>query len=315
MAEPIFNQPHFQDEDKAREHLEKLRWADGVVCPHCGSVSAHYKLEGNAHRKGLYKCADCREQFTVTVGTVFERSKIKLHIWLQAVHLMCASKKGVSAKQMERMFGVTYKTAWFMSHRIREAMNVKADTPLGSAGGAVEADETYWGNAEKKSKTARGWAHKMKVVSLVERDGEKRSFHVANVTAKNVAPILRGQVAQKARLMTDESKVYTKIGQEFAEHGIVTHSAGEYVRDDITTNTVESSFAILKRALYGTFHHVSEKHLQRYATERDFVWNTRSKLGYSDVDRTEVALKSIGGKRLMYQRTSCLVPAFDGSDS
>jgi len=204
MAVPIFNQPHFQDEDKARERLEALRWADGVVCPHCGSIGTHYKLEGKSHRKGLYKCADCREQFTVTVGTVFERSKIKLHIWLQAVHLMCASKKGVSAKQMERMLGVTYKTAWFMCHRIREAMNVKADTPLGSTGGAVEADETYWGNVEKKSKTARGYAHKMKVVSLIERDGEKRSFHVANVTAKTATPILREQVAQKARLMTDE---------------------------------------------------------------------------------------------------------------
>ncbi|MCL2829620.1 MAG: IS1595 family transposase [Betaproteobacteria bacterium] len=304
MAEPILNQPHFQDEDKAREYLENLRWANGVICPHCGSTGAHYRLEGESHRKGLYKCTDCRDQFTVTVGTVFERSKIKLHIWLQAVHLMCASKKGISAKQMERMLGVTYKTAWFMAHRIRESMDIEVDGPLGSTGGAVEADETFWGNAKKKPKSARGYDHKMKVVSLVERDGKKRSFHVANVTAKTVTPILREQIAQKARLMTDESSVYTKVGKEFAQHGVVNHSSGEYAKGDITTNTVESSFAILKRGLYGTFHHVSEKHLQRYATEFDFRWNTREKLGFSDVQRMAEALKNISGKRLTYRRTN-----------
>ena len=183
MAEAILNRPHFQDADKAREYLEALRWPNGVVCPHCGSVGSHYKLQGKATRPGVYKCADCSAQFTVTVGTVFERSKIALNVWLQAVHMMCASKKGVSAKQLERMLGVTYKTAWFMAHRIREAMTTTPGGMLGGGSGVVEVDETYWGNKNKKYFGARGYDHKMKMVSLVERDGEKRTFHVANVTA------------------------------------------------------------------------------------------------------------------------------------
>jgi transposase-like protein len=303
MAEAILNQPHFQDETKAREWLEAIRWPNGPVCPHCGSVSQeHYALKGAAHRPGLWKCRDCREQFSVTVGTVFERSKIKLNVWLQAMHLMCSSKKGISSKQLERMLGVTYQTAWFMSHRIREAMKQEFNGPLGSNGGSVEVDETYWGNVGKQKPGARGFAHKMKVVSLVERDGEKRSFHVANVTAKTVTPILKAQVSKKARLMTDETKIYDKGGKELASHEKVTHSAGEYARGDVSTNTAESSFAILKRGLYGTFHHVSEAHLQRYATEFDFKWNTREKLGFTDTDRTIAALKGIEGKRLTYRR-------------
>jgi transposase-like protein len=302
MANALFTEPRFTDDEAAREHLESIRWPNGPVCPHCGGTERNSKLQGTSHRPGLYFCGDCREQFTVTVGTVFERSKVPLHKWVLATHLLCASKKGMSAKQIERMLGVTYKTAWFMCHRIREAMIGKQDSPLGSDGGPVEVDETYWGNSVTKPNGARGYAHKMKIVSLVERNGEKRSFHLANVTAKTVTPILKAQVAAKARLMTDESSVYTKIGREFAEHGVVTHSAGEYARGDITTNTIESSFAILKRGLYGTFHHVSEKHLQRYATEFDFRWNTRQKLGFSDIDRAELALKGIEGKRLTYKR-------------
>lgn len=217
MAEAILNQPHFKDEFKARKWLESLRWPDGAICPHCGSVSKdHYRLEGTAHRPGLWKCRDCREQFSVTVGTVFERSKIKLNVWLQAMHLMCASKKGVSSKQLERLLGVTYQTAWFMSHRLREAMNTGFTGPFGSQGRPVEVDETYWGNVGKQAKGARGWAHKMKVVSLVERNGEKRSFHVANVTAATVAPILKAQVSKRARLMTDEARVYKKAGKYVA---------------------------------------------------------------------------------------------------
>ncbi len=302
MAEAILNQPQFQDAEKAREYLEALRWPHGATCPHCGAVGGHYRLEGKATRPGVHKCADCREQFTVTVGTLFEDSKVGLHKWLQAAYLMSASKKGVSSKQLERMLGVSYKTAWFMSHRIREAMDGDGGGLLGGNGGAVEVDETYWGNVGKQRSGARGYAHKMKVVSLVERDGKKRSFHVANVTAATVRPILKAQISEKARLMTDEAGVYMKVGKEFAEHGIVTHSDGEYARGDITTNTVESSFAILKRGLYGTFHHVSEKHLQRYANEFDFRWNTRAKLGYSDMQRADAALKAIGGKRLTYRR-------------
>ena len=190
MAEAILNQPQFQDADKAREYLEALRWANGVTCPHCGSLGAHYKLQGKATRPGVYKCVDCSDQFTVTVGTVFERSKIALNIWLQAVHLMCSSKKGISAKQLERMLGVTYKTAWFMAHRIREAMKSSPDGLMGGNGGTVEVDETYWGNTHqskigKLTGTPQGGHYKEKIVSLVERNGKVRSFHMETVTAKS----------------------------------------------------------------------------------------------------------------------------------
>jgi transposase-like protein len=309
MAEAILNQPQFQDADKAREYLEALRWPNGPVCPHCGSVSSkHLALKGASYRPGLFKCADCYEQFTVTVGTVFERSKIALNVWLQAVHLMSASKKGISAKQLERMLGVTYKTAWFMAHRIREAMKSEPSKMLGGSGssGIVEADETYWGNTleEDGTRTPKnvGGHHKMKIVSLVERDGEKRSFHVANVTHKTVNAILTSQVAQAARLMTDEAKIYKATGKTFASHESVSHAKKEYARGDVTTNTVESSFAILKRGLHGTFHSVSEKHLQRYCNEFDFRWNTRMSQGYSDTDRANMTLQGIAGKRLTYRR-------------
>jgi len=296
----IFNLPHFQDAEKAREYLEALRWANGVVCPHCGSIGAHYKLQGKSTRPGVYKCVDCSDQFTVTVGTVFERSKIALNIWLQAVHLMSASKKGISAKQIERMLGVSYKTAWFMSHRIREAMTIAPTDKMGGPGTIVEADETYWGNLYK---ARAGFGHKMKVVSLVEREsGQKRSFHVANVTAETVRATLQSQVHPETHLMTDESGVYKKIGREFAAHSTVNHGKKEYARGNVTSNTVESSFAILKRGLNGTFHSVSERHLQRYATEFDFRWNFRSANGFNDVERTDAALKAIGGKRLTYRR-------------
>jgi len=300
MAESIFNQPHFQDPEAAREYLESIRWANGVICPHCGVVDRFYKLTGDAHRSGLYKCQDCREQFSVTVGTVFESSKIKLHVWLHAVHLMSASKKGISAKQLERMLGVSYKTAWFMAHRIRAAMDIAPEGQLGSDGGPVEVDETFWGNKGKQAPGARSYHHTMKIVSLVERDGQKRSFHVPNVTPKTLRPILNAQIAKQARLMTDEAGVYKKIGRDFASHETVNHSADEFSRGDVTTNTVESSFSLLKRGLIGTFHSVSEQHLQRYATEFDYRWNTRAKLGFDDVARTRIVLKNIGGKRLTY---------------
>lgn len=311
MATPILSQPHFQDADKAREYLEALRWPDGPVCPHCGSVRAPLTLTGNKnYRPGLYKCKDCYEQFSVTVGTVFERSKIGLHVWLQAVHKMCASKKGISAKQMERELCVTYKTAWFMCHRIREAMTGDNARLLGGPGssGVVEADETFWGTAtnDKGDKlTGRGgFRHKMMVVSLVERDGEKRSFHVANVNGANIAPILKSQIARSARLMTDEARWYKPVGKDFASHESVRHGAKEYARGDVTSNTVESSFSLLKRGLVGTFHSVSEKHLQRYCNEFDFRWNTRISQGVDDVMRADAALLGIAGKRLTYRRTS-----------
>ena len=301
MAEAVHTEARFNDDVAAREHLEAMRWPNGPVCPHCGGIERNSLLNGASHRVGLYFCGDCREQFTVTVGTVFERSKVALHKWVYATHLMCASKKGISAKQLERMLGVTYKTAWFMAHRIREAMNIEPKGQLGGNGSPVEVDETYWGNAGKHQPGARGWHHKMKVVTLVERNGEKRSYHLANVNHKTLGPIMKGQIAAKARLMTDQAGVYEKVGKDFASHEIVNHTKKEYARGDVTTNTVESSFAILKRGLYGTFHSVSEQHLQRYATEFDFRWNTRQALGYNDADRAAAALKGISGKRLTYR--------------
>ncbi|MGL4229959.1 MAG: IS1595 family transposase [Casimicrobium sp.] len=304
MGEAIFNQPHFHDEDKAREYLEALRWPNGIVCPHCGLVDRAYALKGEKHRTGLYKCGDCRKQFTVTVGTVFERSKIKLNVWLQAVHLMCASKKGISSKQLERMMGVTYKTAWFMSHRIREAMTDKPEGLLGAGGKVVEADETYWGNS-KRSKIGRkykgrGGDHKEKIVALVERNGDVRSFHVKAVNGATLRTILKEHVAVEANLMTDELPAYKAIGKEFASHEAVKHSAKEYARGNAHTNTIEGYFSILKRGLIGTFHHVGRQHLKRYVKEFDFRYNARKT---SDTERTALALQGIGGKRLLYRHT------------
>lgn len=302
MDAALHTLPRHTNDDAARAHLESIRWPQGSVCPHCGGVDRQSKLEGKSHRPGLYFCGHCRSQYTVTVGTVFERSKVALHKWVYATHLMCASKKGISAKQLERMLGVTYKTAWFMAHRIREAMNIEPEGTLGGGSAPVEVDETYWGNTGKQKPGARGGDHKMKIVSLVERDGQKRSFHVPDVTAKTVTGIMKEQVAKQARVMTDESSIYKKVGREFSSHETVNHSKGEYSRGAVTTNTVESSFALLKRGLHGTFHAVSEQHLQRYATEFDFRWNTRQKLGFNDMDRANVALKNIAGKRLTYRQ-------------
>jgi transposase-like protein len=294
------NQPHFQDAEKAREYLETVRWPHGPVCPHCGTIGAHYALKGKTTRPGLWKCKDCREQFSVTVGTVFERSKIKLNVWLQAVYLLCSSKKGMSSHQLHRILGVTYKTAWFMTHRIREAMaNGTFSGPLGSGGGTVEVDETYWGNKSADKMAKAGFGHKMKIVSLVERGGEVRSFHVTNVTGKTLRPILNAQISKDATLMTDEAKVYHQFGRVFADHQTVNHGINEYVRGDAYTNTVEGYFSILKRGLIGTYHHVSEDHLKRYVGEFDFRYNNRK---VSDQERTLNALRGIGGKRLTYRR-------------
>lgn len=295
------NAPHFQDADKARQYLEAVRWPSGPVCPHCGSAEGHYQLQGKAHRPGLWKCKDCREQFSVTVGTVFERSKIALNVWLQAVYLLCSSKKGISAKQLERTLGVTYKTAWFMAHRIREAMTTNPTGLLGGGGGTVEADETYWGKKPGTVKR-RGYAHKNPVVSLVERGGKVRSFHVANVKASTIKEILVSNMDKSANLMTDEASAYTIVGREFASHGVVNHGSKEYSRGNNHTNTIEGYFSIFKRGMVGTYHKCGEQHLQRYANEFDFRYNHREKLGFDDIQRTEAALKGIEGKRLTYRR-------------
>jgi transposase-like protein len=312
------NKPHFQSADKARQHLEAIRWPDGPVCPHCGSVSKdHYKLEGEAHRPGLYKCKDCREQFTVTVGTVFERSKIPLHQWMQAVYLICSNKKGCSSHQLQRTLDVQYKTAWFMSHRIREAMKQPGGI-MGGGGRTVEADETYVGGKEKnKHRSKRDKSHiggvgKQMVFSLVERGGKVRSLHLPSVSADNLRPILNAQMdAAKTKLMTDGEGQYRILAPMFASHEAVNHSIGEYVRGDAHTNTVEGYFSIFKRGIIGTFHHVSPQHLQRYATEFDFRYNHREtkvkiagkweKRGFTDTERATMLLKGVGGKRLTYR--------------
>lgn len=300
MAKTELTEARFTNEKAARKHLETIRWPNGPVCPHCGGVERNSELKGDSHRDGLYFCGDCRTQFTVTVGTVFEKSKIPLHKWVLATHLICASKKGMSSKQIERMLGVTYKTAWFMTHRIREAMNTNPTGLLGSGGGTVEADETYWGNKKAYGKGPRGWHHKMKIVSLVERDGEVRSFHVSRVNSKTLKPILQAQVAKDAHVVTDDAVVYRSVAKGFASHTAVNHSIGEYVRiDGKSTNTVEGFFSLLKRGLIGTFHHVGEQHLQRYVKEFDFRWNTRK---ITDAERAQIALKGISNKRLTYRR-------------
>jgi transposase-like protein len=305
MAHSILNQPHFKDADRAREYLQRVRWPKGPVCPHCGVVGDHYALDGTTTRPGLYKCADCREQFTVTVGTVFERSKIGLHIWLQAVYLLCSSKKGISSHQLHRTLGVTYKTAWFMTHRIREAMSGGQSGLLGGGGGTVEADETFWGNNKPiKGGAGRGYAHKMKVFALVERKGAVRSFHVTDIKATTLNAILREHVSTDANLMTDEAAMYTTVGRAFASHGVVKHGQSEYVRGTAHTNTVEGYFSLLKRGLVGTYHKCGEQHLHRYANEFSFRYNNRAKLGVNDIMRTDEALRRIAGKRLTYQRIS-----------
>ena len=295
LTNPIYTSP-----DKARIHLESIRWPHGPVCPHCGSVSRdHYELKGKTTRPGLYKCKDCLEPFTVTVGTVFERSKIPLNKWVLAAHLMASSKKGFSSHQMHRTLGVTYKTAWFMEHRLREAMKGAVSGLLGGGGGTVEGDETFVGNKRGK-KRSRGYAHKNAVFSLVERDGGARSFHVPNVSAKTLKPIIQAHMARDAHFMTDDAGQYRILGPIYASHETVAHSQGEYVRENIHTNTVEGFFSIFKRGVMGTFHHLSEKHLQRYMHEFDFRYNTRAALGVDDGQRAELILKGIGGKRLTY---------------
>jgi transposase-like protein len=293
----------FTNADAARRHLEALQWPDGPVCPHCGVLDRASAVKGG--RDGLWFCNGCRKQYTVTVGTVFERSKIPLHTWLYANHLLCSSKKGISAHQMHRMLGVTYKTAWFMCHRIREAMAPAAKPgPMGGEGKIVEIDETYTGRRTWKKVPKHGRQHKHMVVSLVERGGEVRSFHLPGaINKKKVRNVLFTNVDRKTDIVSDEHSAYPGPAANFIQHSSVNHSKGEYVREDIHTNTIEGVFSIFKRGMIGTYQHCGEQHLQRYLNEFDFRYSNRVKLGIDDACRADLALKGIAGKRLTYRRT------------
>lgn len=299
--------PIFHDDNAAREHLEKLLWPHGPSCPRCGVMGDRItKLQGKSTRPGVYNCKDCRKPFSVTVGTVMERSHIPLSKWVFAAQLMASSKKGFSAHELHRLLGTNYETAWFLFHRLREAATNPNRGPVGGENKVVEADETYVGGKEtnkhksKRTPGMQGGKGKMPVVALVERDGETRSFHVANVTASTLRPVLAKYASAKSYLMTDDSKVYTKPGDHFSGHGTVNHSLEEYVAlgGFHHTNTVESHFALFKRGIYGTFHKVSEAHLHRYLAEFDFRANTRK---LSDAERASALLANAKGKRLLYE--------------
>jgi len=310
----------YTDAEKAREHLEAIHWPNGPICPHCGNSdqTAITKLAGKSTRPGVYKCNACRDPFTVTVGTVFERSKIGLNKWVLATHLMAASKKGISAHQLHRMLGVTYKTAWFMAHRIREAMkeDVQSSGPLGGEGKTIEADETYIGKRDtpyvSPSRKGRpflksgrsGGAQKRTVVSLVERGGKVRSFHIEHATKDTVREILVRNADRKSTLYTDESRLYTVTGKEFEAHETVNHYRKEYARGDVNTNTIEGVFSVFKRGMIGVYQHCGEAHLHRYLSEFDFRYNRRTALKISDTERAEQLLAGARGKRLTYRRTN-----------
>lgn len=317
--------PMFNDETAAREYFEAQRWADGVYCPHCGNIdpSTIHKLAGKSHRPGLYQCNACREHFTVTVGSVMERSHVPLTKWALAFHLMAASKKGVSAHQLMRMLGLgSYRTAWFMAHRIREAMkeDVASSGPLGGEGKTVEADETYIGKRETPrtmspqrkgrpfTKSGKGGgAQKRIVVGLVERGGKARMFHLNDATASTVRDVLVKNVSRDSTLYTDSSRLYTRTGEEYATHKTTNHAVGEYARREgdvvVHSNTIEGVFSVFKRGMIGVYQHCGEAHLHRYLAEFDFRYNRRAKLGWTDGQRAEAAIKGGVGKRLTYQQT------------
>ena len=307
----------YTNADKAREHLEGIHWPHGPICPHCSNSAQDRitKMKGKSTRSGVHKCKDCRKPFTITVGTVFERSKIPLNKWVLAAHLMASSKKGISAHQLHRMLGVTYKTAWFMAHRIREAMkeDVQSSGPLGGKGVIVEADETYFGKREDGyiSPSRRGRPYKSKklavrknaVVSLVERGGRVRSFHPKHANKALVRDILFRNVSRDTDLYTDESRLYPETGKEFNTHQSVKHAAGEYVRGNVHTNNIEGFFGVFKKGMRGVYQHCGEAHLHRYLAEFDFRFNRRTALKVSDSERAEQLLAGARGKRIMYHST------------
>lgn len=297
----------FTDDAVAREAIEALMWPNGPVCAHCGCTGKIGKVEGKSARPGLYYCGDCKKQFTVTVGTIFERSKVPLSKWWFAIHLLASSKKGMSAHQLHRMIGVSYQTAWFMEHRIREAMRDGALWPMGGGGGVVEIDETFIGRKEG-AEVKRGFGHKNAVLTLVERNGRARSFHVENVTKEQIIPIVLANTAGESHVMTDEANRYDRFGQDFANHGVVDHSREEYGYTDrvtgvkINTNSIEGYYSIFKRGMKGVYQHCGEKHLHRYLAEFDFRYSNRAKLGVNDTMRAARIVKGAKGKRLQYRR-------------
>ncbi len=310
--------PIFHDEGKAREHLESIRWPNGPWCPHCGNADPEKitKLAGKSHRDGLHVCNECREHFTVTVGSVMERSHIPLHKWVLGFHLMASSKKGVSAHQLMRQLGLgSYRTAWFLAHRIREAMKEVDSAPMGGEGKIIEADETYYGKLEtprirnkhlppptKKGKS--GGAKKRAIFGLVERGGRIKTFHIHRATAQEVRDVMVRNVSRKSDLHTDESPIYKALGKEFAAHNTTNHSKGQYVKGNIHTNTVENVWSVFKRGMKGIYQHCGEAHLHRYLAEFDFRCNRRSKLGISDTERAADAIRGAAGKRLFYSQPS-----------
>ena len=311
MAKSALSSRFFHDEAAAYEWLEGIVWPDGPVCPHCGGVDRITAVGGKTARVGLKRCLQCKKQFRVTVGTVFESSHVPLNLWLQTAHLICSSKKGMSSMQVSRILGVTYKTAWFMTHRLRHAMGLPEEAPpMGGKGRVIEADTSYIGGREKNKHVGKrdpkniGGAGKAIVHTLVERGGDARSHHIADVTGATLRPILAKHASRASALMTDTRGGYHHIGREFARHEMVDHGKDEYVRGDAYSNTAEAYFAILKRGVYGTLHHVSEAHLHRYLAEFDFRWSNRQAIGVNDADRTANALRGIVGKRLTYRDSS-----------
>ncbi|WAC09102.1 MAG: IS1595 family transposase [Thermodesulfobacteriota bacterium] len=294
-----FDAPYFTDENEARLYLERIRWPHGSICPHCGSADHHYALKGKKEstapvRQGVWKCKKCRKQFSVTVGTVFEKSHIPLHKWLLASFLICSSKKGMSSHQLHRMLKVTYKTAWFMSHRIRYAMDKKPTTKFQ---GTIEADETYIGG-KGHGKRGRGAENKTPVFALVERNGNVMSMPVERVTGENLKFIISQNVEKSSTIMTDDFMSYRGLDKKFASHEVINHGKREYVRGNIHTNTIEGYFSILKRGIIGVYHHVGKNHLHRYLSEFNFRYNRRKN---NDAERSVMALCGIEGKRLLYK--------------
>lgn len=299
---------HFHDEQAAYDYVEARIWPNGPVCPHCGGYERIGKMGGKSTRIGTYKCYQCRKPFTVKIGTIFESSHVKMNIWLQAMFLIAGSKKGISSNQLHRILGVTLKTAWFMAHRIREAMRSDVLTPFGAGGGVVEIDETFIGQDPDAPKSRMAIRNMNKVISLIDRSTGRAASVVftGNLSAADVAPIVANNVAKEANLMTDEAQFYKKIGKDYASHTFVSHSAGEYVRKGdaaIHSNTIEGFFSIFKRGMRGVYQHCGKQHLHRYLAEFDFRYSNRSGLGVNDTERADRLLSGVVGKRLTYDQS------------